>query len=90
MSVILNDMELPKDCMKCPLDNFLICKVSHGLCTSDYRPSHCPLKSIEGLIEKIEHITPKATIRYGKLSIDSCLMIPVHKVIETIKEYCEV
>lgn len=48
------------------------------------------IKSIEGLIEKIEHITPKATVRYGKLSIDSCLMIPVDKVIETIKEYCEV
>ena len=54
------------------------------------RLDSCPLKSIEGLIEEIEHITPKATVRYGKLSIDSCLMIPVDKVIEIIKEYCEV
>ena len=48
------------------------------------------IKSVEGLIENIEDITPKATVRYGKLSIDSCLMIPINKVIETIIEYCEV
>lgn len=85
MAVIVNDMELPKDCMKCPLDNYLICKVSHGLCTSEYRPSHCPLKSVEGLIKKM-----KEHCKYDNKDKLSDYSIDLDEAIDIIEEYCEV
>lgn len=92
MSVIVKGMEMPESCFKCKLKLESRCPylIESTSGVFDKKLKNCPLKSIEGLIAEIEHITPKATVRYGKLSIDSCLMIPVDKVIETIKEYCEV
>ena len=36
---------------------------------------------------EIDSITPKATIRYGKLSVDSALMIPLDKVLTIIDKH---
>ncbi len=46
-------------------------------------------KPVDELIKKIENVTPKATVRYGKTSVDSALMVPLDKVVEVIKEYCD-
>ena len=54
MSVIITGIDMQQDCMKCPLDNWLICKVSGKLCKQGERPEHCTLKSVESLVEEIK------------------------------------
>lgn len=80
--VIVTDMEMPKTCMKCK--DFVTYSIYDGYCIKLKKHMHvtdstkercpdCPLKSIEGLIEKIESQT----------------MISKKSVIGLIKEYCK-
>ena len=42
---------------------------------------------LEDIKAEIESITPKATVRYGKLSTEQTLMIPLDKVIGVIDNH---
>lgn len=67
--VIITDMEMPSDCFDCERRK----KCCGDSCSIQNRKNDCPLKSVEGLIEKIE----------------SLKMISTNIVIGLIKEYCK-
>lgn len=47
------------------------------------------VKVLESMREDISHVTPRAHIRTGKLSIENTLMIPMDKVLEIVDKYME-
>ena len=87
MSVIITGMDMPKSCNSYP-----------DCCLKRYcspmsinvvleRPEKCPLKSVDGLIEKIEKSkVHDSSYMYDWLSYNKGLM----DAVEYIKEYCEV
>ena len=84
MSVIINTIDLPNTCHECTLRNKSMCEVTGlYLPTLDERNGCCPLKSIEGLIEKIEQL-PIIEDSEGQ---DRYM---AYDVLRTIKEYCDV
>ena len=55
MSVILTDMDMPKNCYECDLNNYHVCFAT-GNTIEDYlneseREPHCPLKSVDKMME---------------------------------------
>lgn len=84
MSVIITGIECQKSCKSCNckddeneycfLQDLAMTEDEWKSFTPDKQYKNCPLKSVEGLIEKIRV--------YREL--------PVKQVIEIIKEYCEV
>lgn len=82
MSVIVAGMEMPEYCYDCPCHNS-----ENGQCkiTKDYesmkRPFDCPLKSVEGLIEKIKE--------YNEFRRDEIDEMYMNDILKIIKEYCE-
>lgn len=98
MSVIITE-KIPENCKKCPLsyrDNYfsqnppLQCNFVYaplGL-AEDERHNDCPLKSVDGLIEKIESIN---STDYGSVSsyeAHNAVRDVKRDIIEIIKEYC--
>lgn len=58
MSVIVMGMEMPKNCVNCPIchtnwDNYAYCAIGKSETCDDKRPDDCPLKSVDELVEKI-------------------------------------
>ena len=84
MAVIATGMDMPKSCWECPLTEKMSC-FNFDFEDSEKRPKDCPLKSVEGLIEKINNLSD--TIR-GIRSDGNCFFTP-EEVIKIIKEYCE-
>ena len=97
--VIVTGMEMPDCCAEC---------VIKDCCTSPYRivngidnkfeycewkrAKDCHLKSVEGLIEKINEMKPFDNDKDKVVWIDAkpVPMVCLSDVIEIIKEYCEV
>ena len=92
MSVIVTGTDMPKTCIDCEYPNCDYYKAEwcrHDDYTINYKNSRgisCPLKSIDGLIEKVEQLKKScATDSYGK-----CMANAISRVEKLIKEYCEV
>ena len=85
MSVIVTDMDMPKCCRDCDYECINDIFVSDIILKSEYihkRHEDCPLKSVEGLIEKIKEYW---------IQCDDLLQAPTLRGIrKIIKEYCEV
>lgn len=84
MSVIMTGMEFPKACLFCRFVSCFNCNATDDF-IEDYtkKNDNCPLKSIGGLIEKIEQL-PTIEDSEGQ---DRYM---AYDVLRTIKEYCEV
>lgn len=94
--VVIEDVDMPKNCAEC---NCFLCKYHSKIwlidnkCYQDSRHPSCPIKEfdymsvLEDIKAEIESITPKATVRYGKLSTEQTLMIPQEKVMDIIDKY---
>lgn len=87
MSVIIVGMNMPKHCYDCPVCyDYMGCSITgNGLDWENcdkVRLEDCPSKSIDGLIKEIKNIDLDKTTNdfYGMQK----------KVIEVVKEYCEV
>lgn len=81
MSVIIPGMDLPGSCNHCELNDGVKCNITGeswnwGMAR---RKSNCPLKSVDGLIEKIKDIEIEPHPN-GVLAKKKC--------IDEIKEYC--
>ena len=89
MSVIITGMDMPNTCHKCKYSKcYFYGKAWQTIDgTKDYRSNRdktCPLKSIKGLIKKIEQEiddNPYASLGEYRAGL--------YKGIEIIKEYCE-
>lgn len=83
MSVIITDMDMPKEnnCRFCEKDCFW-----QGADVD--RKDHiedCPLKSVDGLIDAVATISTKYFKGY-----QGVVYVDYNKVLEVVKEYCEV
>lgn len=83
MAAIITKMERPKGCGGC---EYLTCEVWKRRNWGYPPPDDCPIKSVDGLIEKIES---KIVPNDGEGSYDTS-NIGLRKAIRMIKEYCEV
>ena len=86
MSVILN-IDMPESCNKCPLNDGVHCYITGkdwnwGM---SKRRSDCPLKSVDGLIEKIENRRYTNKFHFEQNANSTGLA----SAIEIIQEYCE-
>lgn len=92
MSVILTGRDMPDSCESCRLQ-FSNCDIRYNLGVIEStrlkldkkRHPDCPLKSVEGLIEKIRKM-PNDNPSYWH----TCDVVDREDLIEIIKEYCEV
>ena len=92
MSVIVTGMDMPKVCIDCHRVNCNLpykSNTNREIVKNAYTVSvhkDCPLKSVEGLIEKVEQLKKScANDTYGK-----CMANAISRVEKLIKEYCEV
>lgn len=93
MSVILTDVDIPKNCSECPCLHHgeygafekSWCNLDSKLRISDRNcPNGCKIKSVDGLIEFIkDHSYP---VRYDRNSIEQGMTIAGVEC--AIKEYC--
>ena len=89
MSVIVTGMDMPKYCGSCDMSGTGVCR--KWMCLTSFeigkkRAEDCSLKSIDGLIEKVEQLKKScANDSYGK-----CMANAISNVEKLIKEYCEV
>lgn len=91
--MILVDMEMPKSCRFChlqdvcvPFQREVVTEVV-SIDTLNERHKDCPIKSVEGLIEKIEE---KASMNHGDSDLNVGVTVGLAYAIGIIKEYCEV
>jgi len=86
MSVIVTKAEIPKTCGSCEASGTGVCRKWTYKDCGQKRADDCPLKSIDGLIEKVEQLKKScANDSYGK-----CMANAISHVEKLIKEYCEV
>lgn len=105
MSVILTGMEIPKSCGECGMSyrEHYYSKDVPVMCPIVYSPlglniiekhKNCPLKSLEGLIERLEQakqyrgMTGKSVIDKCNVGLDRYFDLGLDKAIRIIKEYC--
>ena len=88
--MILIDMKMPRSCQDCPAFGTKACdKWDKHKTFSDQRTKRhndCPLKSIDGLIEKIEQ--DDEIFMYNKSKYTAETVIPLWRLRQIIKEYC--
>lgn len=97
MSVIDTKMDIPKGCWSCSNLRALdpetdVCKltgerVEDRLSLSYTRHDTCPFKTVEGLLDKVEHCLD------GMVANDSVISGAISTrdmIVKIIKEYCEV
>ena len=88
MSVIVVGMEMPKSCGECNASGTGVCRKWFDVKEIGLKRSeHCPLKSVEGLIEKINKLS-YSEAEYGVEEFDASWVIRFDDLIEVIKEYC--
>jgi hypothetical protein len=87
MSVIVTGMDMPERCIQCSFHNNSndYCKIKYEFASLVKGKNDCPLKSIDGLIEKIKEM-PNRNPSYSH----TCDVVDREDLIEIIKEYCEV
>ena len=90
MSVIVTNANMPPTCWNCDFidggdDCFFLCENAQ----IESRYENCPLKSVEGLIEKFKEKYPKNYCGEPEFGGMNCCFSLI-TVIQIIKEYCEV
>jgi len=97
MSVIVTGMEMPKNCVECNengIRNLLDCDLILSGCANCGRHPKCPLKSVDGLIEKLKHCADrKLGIALGCNNLNERqkhieAVNTYQHCISIIKEYC--
>lgn len=85
MSVIVTDMDMPERCHTCGLKLRGTCPrlIKSVSVLQKTRLEDCPLKSIDGLIEKITQLPTQENAEGQDI-------FQVYDVLRTIREYCEV
>lgn len=61
-------MDMPENCFKCRLQNFLNCKIVKGCHVGENRPDWCPLRELPEKMPDLEHgyeNVEKSIIRTG-------------------------
>ena len=86
MSLLIEHMDMPKNCYNCPMCyDYMGCSITgNGLDWENcdkIRLEDCPLKSIDGLIEKITQLPTQENTEVQD-------MYQAYDVLRTIKEYC--
>lgn len=81
MSVIVTGIEMPVKCSDCKLRKPL------KLHPDDCLLCGCPLKSVDGLIEKINKLAYSET-EYGIEEFDASKIVRLDDLVDAIKEYC--
>ena len=76
MSVIVKEIDMPENCLECQVN-----------CLRIGRKAECPLKSVDGLIEKIDKLAYSET-EYGIEEFDASKIVRLDDLVEVIKEYC--
>jgi len=85
MSVIVTGINMPDDCFDCERRE----KCCGNSCSIQHRKADCPLKSVEGLIEKLEEEKMLYTRTVADDNpIDYGVRIGLSKAIKIIKQYC--
>lgn len=85
--------KLPRNCRVCAIPHFvnneIYCNITHHFVNEmvDCRDVDCPLKSIDGLIEKI--IEHRNKINAGGDEFMVGQLLGIDEVTEIIKKYCE-
>ena len=88
MSVIVIGMDTPQHCYDCSVCyDYMACSITESRmdwkkCDKE-RHKDCPLKSIDGLIEKITQLPTQE-------NTEGQNMFQAYDVLRTIREYCEV
>ena len=97
MSIIVTGMDMPKYCGSCDMSGTGVCR--KWMCLTSYemgkkRAEDCSLKSIDGLIDKINSKKIyKGRAYYSDMhdaDMDKIHDIALDKAIKIIKEHCEV
>ena len=91
MSVIVTEMDMPERCGECKFKIYdrdgdhYECKITGEISSwgIGHTKEYCPLKSIDGLIEKITQLPTQE-------NAEGQDMFQAYDVVRTIKEYCEV
>ena len=92
MSIIIKNVEVPKNCCDCVCHNGEIgeCRATGSRETwCSEPPRSCPIKSVDGLIDEFKKLYPKNYAGGFELGGSSC-EFSLNQVIRIIKEYCEV
>ena len=92
MAVILTGNDMPRNCWECEIEGCVSsCPCMEGYAeSSDYknrRHDSCPLKSVDGLIEKIEGKREPSVGGFNYMS--GQYNVGLRDAIDAIKEYCE-
>ena len=58
MSVIIKGMEMPENCLRCPIREMDYCQVTSKPCTWTERPPHCPLENLPENREFSQNVAP--------------------------------
>lgn len=90
MSVIVTGIEMPKSCVRCDLcDSGGYCRALQRQTDKNVneRYKRCPLKSVDGLVERINKLAYSET-EYGIEEFDASKIVRLDDLIEVIKEYC--
>lgn len=93
MSIIVTGMKMPQNCLDyCPMfrhgtDNYTYCVIGKSKPSAIKRSDDCPLKSVDGLIEKITEYRNKINAGGDEFKVGQ--LWGIDEVTEIIKEYCE-
>lgn len=102
MSVIVTGIDMPKSCDVCSYmetnDDLMSSDYRYMYCGQPYmgdyvtdyvacRHPDCPLKSVDGLVERINKLAYSET-EYGIEEFDASKIVRLDDLIEVIKEYC--
>lgn len=88
MGVIVTGMKMPESCVECDKRRFNKCYMNGVMAIEhEYRNNNkkinpdCPLKSVDGLIEKIKE--------HNECHRDEIDGLYMNDILEIVKEYCE-
>lgn len=87
MSVIVTGMDIPKSCGGCNASGTGVCRKWFDFKEiGSKRSEHCPLKSVDGLVEKITEYRNKISAGEDEFNVGQ--LWGIDEVTEIIKEYC--
>lgn len=97
MSVIITGMDMPDNCLECPcLHNGEYGSFEKSWCNLDSKlrisdrncPNGCKMKSVDGMIEKIEKINPTDYGCISSYETHNAVRNVKRDIMDIIKEYC--
>ena len=88
MSVIVTGIDMPKSCGECNASGTGVCRKWFDVKElGSKRSEHCLLKSVDGLIKRINKLA-YSEAEYGIEEFDASKIVHLDDLVEVIKEYC--